>query len=272
MLVVAIGAPDQALVYTMMFWHIELGFLLQVTGIAKLGLFLDQQVFFRFRVVRRVAVNAAYLVLPVERIRAIELTVRGSMAAEASGIHLGLGGLLKFEELGCIARVGDMTGGPAVATLAPLLRRATARIKRRPKMGAFFPTVVIRLVAGFAGFGTNVLRIRRSRRGSLGRLISPAGRIACSARSRPSGYQRESTCKEKQPPGDANIQASHGLLSKPSRIHGSSTRQLFRMDSDPEYPWPTPIAVPCLLRGIVHRLAKNCCDGRHSFFVILITQ
>jgi hypothetical protein len=41
-LVVTVAAQDQALIYTMVKWHIELGFLLQVTGIAKFGLLLDQ--------------------------------------------------------------------------------------------------------------------------------------------------------------------------------------------------------------------------------------
>ena len=84
MLVVAVGALDQALIYAMPERHIELGLLLQVTGVAKLGLRLDQQLFFRCRMVRRVAVDAAYLVLPVERIRAIEVIWPGSMAGEAA--------------------------------------------------------------------------------------------------------------------------------------------------------------------------------------------
>lgn len=41
-LVVAVGALNQALIYTMSERHIELGLLLQMAGIAKLGLRLNQ--------------------------------------------------------------------------------------------------------------------------------------------------------------------------------------------------------------------------------------
>ena len=61
-LVVAVGALNQTLIDAMVKRHIELGFLLQVAGVAKFRLGLDQQVFRRRRVVRRVAVGAAYLV------------------------------------------------------------------------------------------------------------------------------------------------------------------------------------------------------------------
>jgi hypothetical protein len=65
-LVVAIGALDQPLVYAMAKRHIELRPLLQVAGIAKLGLSLDQHVFPCLRMVHRVAGGAANVVLPVE--------------------------------------------------------------------------------------------------------------------------------------------------------------------------------------------------------------
>jgi hypothetical protein len=65
-LVVAVGARNQPLVYAMAKRHIELGLLLQVAGIAKRGLGLDQQVFLRCRMVHRVAGSAGNVVLPVE--------------------------------------------------------------------------------------------------------------------------------------------------------------------------------------------------------------
>lgn len=54
-----------------------------MAAVTKFGLRLDQQVFFRCRVVRRVAIDAAYVVLPVEGIRAIEVIRTGGMAGEA---------------------------------------------------------------------------------------------------------------------------------------------------------------------------------------------
>ena len=86
MLVVAVAALDQALQYAMAEWHTKFGLLLQVAGKAQFRLRFDQQVFFCCGVVRRVAVDAAYLVLPVERIRAIEVSCPGSMARQAAVI------------------------------------------------------------------------------------------------------------------------------------------------------------------------------------------
>ena len=66
MLVVAIGALDQPLVYAVPKRHIELSPLLQVAGIAKPGLRLDQHVFLCPRMVHRVTGGTANVVLPVE--------------------------------------------------------------------------------------------------------------------------------------------------------------------------------------------------------------
>jgi len=83
MLVMAVRALDQALVDAMPEGHIELGFLLQVARVAKIGLRLDQQLFLCSRMVRGVAIGAAHVVLAVEGIRAIEVRWPGSMAGEA---------------------------------------------------------------------------------------------------------------------------------------------------------------------------------------------
>ncbi len=98
----AVGALDQALIHAVMKRHIKLGLLLQMAGIAELRLRLDQQVFLRCCVVRRVAIDAAYFVLPVERIRAIEMSWVGSMAGEAARIDFFCGMFLENENLGFI--------------------------------------------------------------------------------------------------------------------------------------------------------------------------
>ena len=41
-LLVAVAALDQTLIYTMVKWHFELGFLLQMAAVAKFRLRLDQ--------------------------------------------------------------------------------------------------------------------------------------------------------------------------------------------------------------------------------------
>jgi hypothetical protein len=64
--IVAIGALNKAFVDAMMKGHGELGFLLKVAGEAKLGLRLGKQVLGCFGVMRRVAGNAAHVILVVE--------------------------------------------------------------------------------------------------------------------------------------------------------------------------------------------------------------
>ena len=74
-----------------------------MAAVAKFGLRLDQQVFFRCRVVWRVAINAAYVVLPVEGIRAIEVIRPGGMAGEALLIEVRLHRALRQS-----GRLGDL--------------------------------------------------------------------------------------------------------------------------------------------------------------------
>jgi len=105
-LVVAVSALDQALIYTMPEWHIELGLLLQVTGVAKLGLRLDQKLFTCSCMVWRVAVDATDLILPVERIRAIEVGWPGSMAGEATLVDRLRGCIFQIEVKDELLRVG----------------------------------------------------------------------------------------------------------------------------------------------------------------------
>lgn len=63
--VVAIAALHESLVHAVMKRHIELGFLLQVAGVAKLRLRLHQQEFLGLRMVRRMARDAAHVILAV---------------------------------------------------------------------------------------------------------------------------------------------------------------------------------------------------------------
>lgn len=97
MLIVAVRALDQPLIYAMPKWHVELGFLLYVTVVAKVRLRLHKELFARFRMMRRVAVNATDLVQAVERIRTIEMIGSGSMAGEATLIDHRRGYVFRFE-------------------------------------------------------------------------------------------------------------------------------------------------------------------------------
>jgi hypothetical protein len=108
MLLVAVAAPNQALIHAVMKRHIKLGLLLEMAGVAELRLRLDQQVFFRCRVVRRMAIGAAYLVLPVERIPAIDMSWVGSMAGEAARIDFFRRMFREDENLGFVPTARDM--------------------------------------------------------------------------------------------------------------------------------------------------------------------
>ena len=94
-LVVAVAALNQALIHAMVKRHIELGFLLQVAGVAKFRLGLHQQVFRRRRMVRRMAVRAANLILPVERIRGVDLAWSGCVARQTARVDIRGGSLLE---------------------------------------------------------------------------------------------------------------------------------------------------------------------------------
>jgi hypothetical protein len=61
--VVAIAALDQPFIHAMMEWHVELGFLLEMAGIAQLRLGLDEQKLGFGSVVRRMTGDATDVVL-----------------------------------------------------------------------------------------------------------------------------------------------------------------------------------------------------------------
>ena len=71
--VVAVRALHQAFIHTMMKRHFELGLLLQMATVTKLGLRLGQQKLFGLRVVRRMAGDATDIVLRVSRVDRIHV-------------------------------------------------------------------------------------------------------------------------------------------------------------------------------------------------------
>ena len=71
--IVAIGALHQAFVHAMAERHRELRLLLEVAGVAKLRLSLDQQELLRLCVVRGMAGNAAHFILMMKRVRGLHV-------------------------------------------------------------------------------------------------------------------------------------------------------------------------------------------------------
>jgi len=106
---------------------------------------------------RRVAVNAAYLVLPVERIRAIEVSWPGSMAGEAARIDFLRGMLREDENLRLVTTARDVSGSRAMAPLASLMRRAASRVESRLPVGSFLPTAINVLVASLTDLRADVI-------------------------------------------------------------------------------------------------------------------
>ena len=78
--VVAIAALDQPFIDAMVKGHLELRLLLQMAAVAKLRLRFDQQVLARLSVMRRMAGDAAHVILRVLRIEGVHMFVAPGMA------------------------------------------------------------------------------------------------------------------------------------------------------------------------------------------------
>jgi len=110
--------------------HIELGFLLQVAGVTKLGLRLDQQEIRFFAVVRRMAGNAAHVIPRVLRGDDVHVLRATGVADEAARVDVLRGSVLEPENFGYVASPRDV-----------LLARTMARFTAMP-LRAFLGKVV----------------------------------------------------------------------------------------------------------------------------------
>jgi len=130
MRVVAVIAFHQALVHSMMEGHRELRFLLCVAGITEFRFCLHQQEFRIFAVVRRMAIQAAHVVLDVHRAVEIHLFFSGSVTSHAAFADRFRAGGLETENLLHVARIVGVRRARPVATFAALMRGATAFVQR----------------------------------------------------------------------------------------------------------------------------------------------
>ena len=119
--VVAIAALDQPFIHAMMERHIELGFLLEMAGVTKLGLRLDLQEFVRFRVMRRMAGDATDVTLGMLRVDCIDVLRASGMTGEAAFVDLLGGVIFKDENLADVPTALDVSGTGTVASLASLV-------------------------------------------------------------------------------------------------------------------------------------------------------
>ena len=127
--IVAVVTFDQPLVHTMMERHGELRLLCGVAGVAKLRLFFHQQKFGVFAVVRRMAIEAANIILVVHRAREIHLLFAGNVAGEAALVNCFCAGRFETENFLGIAGIVCMRRTGTVASLASLMRSAAVFIE-----------------------------------------------------------------------------------------------------------------------------------------------
>ena len=125
--------------------------------VAKLGLRLDEQEFLGFRVVRRMAGNAAHIVLRVDRVERVHMLGPAGVAGQAAIVDILRGSALEREDLGYVTATRHVLRSRAMARFAALVRRAAPGIERRLPVRRLFPVVVNVFVAGFAHFRPHVL-------------------------------------------------------------------------------------------------------------------
>ena len=141
--------------------HVELGFLLEMTGVAKLWLRLNQQKLRLFCVVRRMARDATDVILQMHGVDGVHVLRATGMAVQAARADLFRRSALKSENLGLVSSAVDMGLPRTVATFAALPLGAFLRIQSSYKMRRILKMLEEILgwhvcVAGFAGLRSNV--------------------------------------------------------------------------------------------------------------------
>src|ERR1700678_2332269 len=136
----------------MMERYIELGLLLRVASITKRWLRFDEQKFFCFRVMGRVAGRATHVVLRMLGVDCVHVLRATGVASQAAGVDLFGRVIFEDENLGDVSPARDVRRSGTVATLASLVRRAVFGVERRLPVRRCFPVLVDVCVASLAGF------------------------------------------------------------------------------------------------------------------------
>jgi len=162
-LIVAVRALHQSLVHAVMEGPVELLFLVQVAGVAKIRLLGLQQELAFFRVVRIVTVRATNSILQVSGTREISMLFAILVAVEAARADLRGRRVLERENLGLVSAALDVFLAGTVASFAAMPFRAFFLIQHRYVMRRIFVALEKPLdghvfVAGFAGLGADVKR------------------------------------------------------------------------------------------------------------------
>jgi hypothetical protein len=213
--VVAIAALHQPFIHPMMKRHVELRFLLEMAGVAKLWLGLDQQKLSLLGVVRRVARDATDVILQMHRVDGVHVLRAASMAIQAARADLLRRCAFKSENLGLVSSAVDMGLPRTVATFAALPRRAFLRIQSGYKVRRILKTLKEPFgwhvcVTRFARFRSNVQRWIRWARVAL--LICFCIRVMFSRRISKGNYcncKRKAETDETRHPALVPLHAPH---------------------------------------------------------------
>ena len=173
--IVAIAALHQPFIHPMMERHVELGLLLEMTGVAKLGLGFYEQEFLGLRMVRRMTGNATHVILSMLRVDVVHVLRAARVARQAARVDLLGRMVLEDKNLCDIAPSGNMSGPGTMTSFASLVRWTSLGVERRLPMRRFLPVVVDILVAGLAGFRSDIVGSIRWRAGCFGLAWRRAG-------------------------------------------------------------------------------------------------
>jgi hypothetical protein len=127
-LIVTIRALHQSFIHAMAKWFTELGFYVYMARIAKSRLCIDQQKLAFFSVMRRMTVDARYIIGTVGRTFEIAVFFTVLMAFETAFGYFRGGSALEHEYLALITAAGYVLRTWAVACLATLPLRATSSV------------------------------------------------------------------------------------------------------------------------------------------------
>jgi len=127
--IVAVRASNQALVDAMVEGHLELGFLLQMAGVTKRRLRFHQKKLFSLRVVRRMAGDAADIILRVHGIDGIHVLSATGVTTHATGVDFLRRRFFEYEYFGFVASAGYVVRSGPVAAFASLVGWATFGIE-----------------------------------------------------------------------------------------------------------------------------------------------
>jgi len=195
--IVAVRTLHQALVDAMVKRHFELRLLLRMAGVTKLRLRFHQQKLFGLRMMRRMAGNAADVVLRMDRVDGIHVLRATSVTSQAASVDFLRSSILEQEYFRFVAAAGHMVGAGAMAALATLLRRTAQFIQRGLPVRRFLPRVVKIFVTSLASLRSHVLGDlggRRTNHGCAGGLCALSRRRRSLAQGNADDENRQ--CRE----------------------------------------------------------------------------